>query len=340
MGHTEKTDTKEDDTRHWDEDSTPSIPPCHFGVCPSPLGLSSDTESSPTIVTPPIIKTPGQSKTVPMAHFIQSGKRLSGQTFRITKGRRIRFGIWGPINTLVTPQKEVVIVSADPNIASVWSSNESITNNIRSWFVQGNNEGSTQLYIRPSLNSSEIWDTVSVEVLKETAQEAFINRVATEGESTTRRYGMPMSIMIAMAAKESGWGTGPHMDINSLFGITKHPQLGRPGSGMPNDWYPACNEIDIRKTPSIKGKPSQPDYFCKARNYQHAVEIWCQNVKQHPNMGSYQSLFKGGPWSEPQLRQLAQAAHSVVGFGKGNGQYGSEVMTIVSNFRLREFDSF
>jgi Mannosyl-glycoprotein endo-beta-N-acetylglucosaminidase len=273
-----------------------------------------------------------------MANFVRNGSQISRQRLTLVPGRWTRLGLYGPMNLFAKPPTELAVVSDPAAGATTKKSSEPIANDIQIWIIKGNQSGISKIQAKPEASAPEVWDWIEIDWQPTSAtadQEAFFNKLAEDGGDTARKYKLPVSIMIAQACEESGYGQHQYAkSYNILYGITKRQALSQ---GKEPDWYPACKKIVKLSTQPEAGAATQPDLFCSASSYQEAVEIWAQYVTKHPHNKRVAHLYNGGPWTEKQLTAIADGMTSMV-FGKGSPNYGQELMKIVTANKLTQFD--
>jgi hypothetical protein len=274
-----------------------------------------------------------------MAHFTFQGDRISGKTMSVGKDIVLSIGLSGPMNTFVTPSEELE-VTANPSIGivTVTKSSEPIKNTIRIWEIKGIVPGTTKLEAK---TRGEVWDSITVNVV-DNAQVMFIQNLFVEAADIALKFKLPISIMIAQACLESDFGRNPRARTNNtLYGITKRSELSQ---GKERDWYPTCRTIILSPTlvdEKIDGVKTGKlklvnDRFCGAVSFREAVQIWGEYVTHHPR--TKKNLFIDPPWSDAHLRAIGELMKGI-GFGsKVVGDYTHELMRIIDNHKLRQFD--
>ena len=263
-----------------------------------------------------------------MGILVLNTKTVSGQSITIAKGETVSLGLSGPLEP-ATYQGLAVVPTSQGSVSVADSTGPTGT---RAWSVTGNTAGSATLEAK---YQDQVLDSVTVTVV-DTPEQAFIASMAAAGAAIARKYKLPVSLMIAQACLESGFGKKPHaLAHNVLYGITKRKELSQKHEP---DWYPACQTVALLPTVAVKGQDPVPDRFCSAFSLQEAVEIWGQYVSKHPHSKSIASLLTGGPWSDETLTALANHMHTALRFGAGVDNYGAEVMRVIKQFTLTKYD--
>lgn len=273
-----------------------------------------------------------------MAHFTFQGDRISGKTMSVGKGIVLSIGLWGPMDTFVTPPVELEVTANPSGIVTVTKSSEQIKDNIRIWEIKGIIPATAKLEAK---TRGAVWDSITVKVV-DSAEVMFIQNLFVEAADIALKFKLPISIMIAQACLESDFGKHPRAKANNtLYGITKRSELSQ---GKERDWYPTCRTIipsptlvdeiiDGKKTGKLK---RVMDRFCGAVSYREAVQIWGEYVTEHPH--TRKSLFIDPPWSDAHLRAIGKLMKDI-GFGSTVlGDYTHKLMSIIDEHNLRQFD--
>lgn len=100
------------------------------------------------------------------------------------------------------------------------------------------------------------------------SHEDFLQKVASECGPTVKANGLPVSSMIACAAVESGWGTGPiFKETGNLFSMQKWPWVQFPTTPK-TLWRTTVIQTNPRKTAMAP--------FNTAKDYTDAGRQWCE----------------------------------------------------------------
>jgi hypothetical protein len=222
----------------------------------------------------------------------------------------------------------------------------------RRFRLRGKAKGSTRLTARTGPGGAP-YAALGVEVEGAHGQ-GFIARLAAEGAATARKYKLPPSLMIAQACLESEYGRHPRAQAhNTLFGIAKRSELI---DKKEPDWYPRCQvilrsptEVQDKNpdgTPKVDPQTGKAvmkkvyDTFCAASSLQEAVEIWAQYVTGHPRSKGRPQLFKGAPWSDQELSDLANLMPALnFGHPAEQATYGPRLIQIINDNRLKRYDA-
>ena len=118
-------------------------------------------------------------------------------------------------------------------------------------------------------------------------REAFLQAVAAACGPATREAGLPVSAMLACAAAESGWGTGPiYRETGNLFSLQKWPWVTYPRTDG-TMWRETVIQTAPRKTAKAP--------FNTARDMQDAGRQWCEWI-------AYYGSVQGPPGSADKNR--------------------------------------
>jgi hypothetical protein len=80
-----------------------------------------------------------------MANFVFGGRNVNGETISAPFRQMIRIGLWGPINTSVTPPVELTVEASPPDSATLNRSSLPIQGNVRTWEVTARSLGRVTL---------------------------------------------------------------------------------------------------------------------------------------------------------------------------------------------------
>jgi hypothetical protein len=98
-----------------------------------------------------------------MANFQKHGKNVHGAVLTVPPGSVYEIGVWGPLDTYVTPPRELDVVVSPPNSAvKVVRAGMVPGQNVRVWRVSGLPTGSTVLEARNG--SGGVWSQVTLQV--------------------------------------------------------------------------------------------------------------------------------------------------------------------------------
>jgi hypothetical protein len=70
-----------------------------------------------------------------MANFVFGGRNINGERISAPFRQMIRIGLWGPMNTYVTPPEELTVVASPADGAKLNRSSLPITGNVRTWEI-------------------------------------------------------------------------------------------------------------------------------------------------------------------------------------------------------------
>lgn len=143
---------------------------------------------------------------------------------------------------------------------------------------------------------------------------AFLAKVVPDARKVKLKYGVPIAVLIAQAALESGWGQ--HVKDNAYFGIKGKSQKGKSTS--------------FNTTEYINGiKISTNDTFRAYTNFKEAAEDYGLFLTTNPR---YQSCFssKGNPLAFADKLQAAGYAT--------DPQYATKLKRIIQTYYLEDYD--
>lgn len=143
----------------------------------------------------------------------------------------------------------------------------------------------------------------------------FIAKTLSSAKSVKNKYGVPVSIIIAQAALESGWGR--HVKDNAYFGIKAHNTGGATTS--------------FKTTEFIKGKKiSTSDTFRAYKDFNEAAQDYGQFLTSNPR---YKRAFAYKNYPEKFAEQLQFAGYAT------DPLYAKKLKTIISTYYLYEYDN-
>lgn len=219
-----------------------------------------------------------------MAHFDLNGTRISKQTISLPKQQQVTVGLWGAMNTFVTPSRELDVVATPASAVKLERSLLPIANTVRKWKITALQAASVTVAARAG---NDVWDTIVIDVkpasykflLKE--QQDFIVDMAKAGKAKAKEFGYPLSAMIACACGESRFGMS---DIYKRTGCPFNLQ-------KPADWaYPKC-EVEQHGTENKPGEKAKPAPFCKAKDLGDAARLWCEWIAHYPRQAVRDQLL-------------------------------------------------
>jgi hypothetical protein len=214
--------------------------------------------------------------------------------------------------------------------------------NIGLFRIVGLQRGSAQLTARVNKDSaSTLYCDLALEVAQ--AQEDFAIKFASKIDLTAFRLtGIAPSVMLGQACIESSFGgrdsktrtINPKSRVvvsNTIFGITKPPGKFA--------WFTKCKTI-VSTTEAVAGKGIVQDYFCVAGDYQEALDVYTQYVKENPSAPRINAMTSKPryAWNDGDLLTLANLMHSELNFGMGVPSYGSDVMSVIRTNALKIYD--
>jgi hypothetical protein len=219
-----------------------------------------------------------------MANFTLKGTPISKQRISALKNHTLTIGLWGPINTYVSPPAELdVVVNPSSRNYAVARSKKPITGSIREWTIKGTVTGSVTVEAKAG---SDVWDSFDLDILPASyanltpAKRKFIDDLAREGDEVARRYGFPLSAMLACACWESGFGT------STIYKRTGNPfNLQKPAGFQ----YPKC-QTEGNRTINKEDEKSKVSPFCIATSLSDAARMFCEWIAYYPNGSGSQQL--------------------------------------------------
>lgn len=142
----------------------------------------------------------------------------------------------------------------------------------------------------------------------------FINNTLKSAKLVKKTYGIPISILIAQAALESGWGR--HVKDNAFFGIKAHKTRG--------------STTSFKTTEFINGKKVQlSDSFRAYKNFNEAALDYGRFLTTNPRY-KLALTHKNNPLKFAELLQRAGYATDPL--------YAKKLKTIISSYYLDEYD--
>lgn len=143
---------------------------------------------------------------------------------------------------------------------------------------------------------------------------AFVNRILADAKTIKAKYRIPVSILIAQAALESGWGR--QVKGNAYFGIKSHNTAGATTA--------------FKTTEFVNGKKrSLSDSFRAYANFKESAEDYGKFLTTNPRYRSAFAYANDPPKFADQL-QLAQYAT--------DPRYAEKLKAIIATYNLREYD--
>lgn len=143
---------------------------------------------------------------------------------------------------------------------------------------------------------------------------AFITKTLTSAKSVKTKYGIPVSVIIAQAALESGWGR--HVKDNAYFGIKAHNTKG--------------STTSFKTTEYVGGKKvSTSDEFRAYTDFSEAAEDYGKFLSENPR---YKMAFAHKANPEKFVEQLQMAGYAT------DPQYSNKLKAIISTYNLNEYD--
>jgi hypothetical protein len=213
-----------------------------------------------------------------MAHFELNGKRISNETIGLFKRERITVGLWGAMNTLVSPPVEIDVTASPSDGATAERSKLPIANKVRKWDLTGLKAMKVTIAARVGMQT---WDSFELDVRPPSykflrkEQQQFIEDLANAGRARAKEFDLPLSSMIACGCGESTFGTS---DIYKRTGCPFNLQ-------KPADWdYPKC-DVEAHSTENKPGEDAKPAPFCKATNLAEAARLWCEWIVHYSEVG-------------------------------------------------------
>lgn len=261
-----------------------------------------------------------------MAHFEIDGKRISKQKIPVLKQQHVTVGLWGAMNALVNPPRELEVIATPSTAVKLERSPLPIANSTRKWKITAVHATTVTVSAKAG---NDIWDSFEVDVkpasykflLKE--QQQFIDDMAKAGKAKAKEFGYPLSAMIACACGESGFGT------SAIFKRTKCPfNLQKPA-----DWaYPKC-EIEQHSTENKPGEVAKPAPFCKAKDLSDAARLWCEWIAHYPREAVRNQLlsFRADP------KAFAENLF-LVNFAASSKERTKKFGELLDQHELRRFD--
>lgn len=142
----------------------------------------------------------------------------------------------------------------------------------------------------------------------------FINKTLVDAKAIKAKYRIPVSVLIAQAALESGWGR--HVKGNAYFGIKAHGTKGA--------------TTQFNTTEFVNGKAtSLSDSFRAYANFKEAAEDYGKFLTSNPR---YKAAFA---YTNDPLK-FAEQLH-LAGYATDPG-YAKKLKAIITTYNLLELD--
>ena len=143
---------------------------------------------------------------------------------------------------------------------------------------------------------------------------AFINKTLTDAKSIKEKYKVPVSILIAQAALESGWGRS--VKDNAYFGIKAHKTSG--------------STTSFTTTEFVNGKKvTITDAFRAYANFGEAAEDYGKFLTTNAH---YKAAFDHVNDPARFAEELQKAGYAT------DPKYADKLKTIISTYKLGEYD--
>jgi flagellum-specific peptidoglycan hydrolase FlgJ len=144
---------------------------------------------------------------------------------------------------------------------------------------------------------------------------AFIIKTLQSAKSVKLKYGIPVSIIIAQAALESGWGG--HVKDNAYFGIKAHNT--------------SATTTSFKTTEFVNGKKvSISDAFRAYKNFEEAAQDYGKFLTANAR---YKAAFTYKNNPEKFADQLQTAGYAT------DPLYAKKLKSIISTYYLNEYDN-
>ncbi|MET1256344.1 glucosaminidase domain-containing protein [Aliikangiella maris] len=143
---------------------------------------------------------------------------------------------------------------------------------------------------------------------------AFIDKTLTAAQSVNAKYRVPVSIIIAQAALESGWGRA--VKDNAYFGIKAHNTQGSTTTFTTTE-YENGNKITIE------------DSFRAYADFAEAAEDYGHFLTTNPR---YSQAFLYANEPDKFAEELQKAGYAT------DPQYANKLKSIISTYYLDDFD--
>lgn len=142
----------------------------------------------------------------------------------------------------------------------------------------------------------------------------FVSKILADAKTIKTKYRIPVSILIAQAALESGWGR--HVKDNAYFGIKSHNTTGATTA--------------FKTTEFVNGKKvSMSDSFRAYANFSEAAEDYGRFLTTNQRY-AFAFAYSNNPSKFAEHLQLAKYAT--------DPQYADKLKTIISTYYLDEYD--
>lgn len=260
-----------------------------------------------------------------MAHFEYQRKRVSSQYVGIGEKTSSTIELWGSINQLVQPPKELSLRLTPADKIKV-EKLDPIKEQRRGYRIT---PSQPQLIRVEALNNQEVWDSMILDIEPKTyiylttEKKEFIRKLFKEGGPVARKEGFPVSAMLACACAESGYGT------SSIYKKTGNPfNLQKPAHFA----YPKCVTL-TNKTVNKDNENAKPAPFCTASSLAEATRQWCEWIRFFPNAASVASIlaYRNNP------TRFAEELYRV-GFADSKRERTREYATLLTRYALERYD--
>lgn len=262
-----------------------------------------------------------------MAHLEYQRKRVSGEYVGISEKVASTIELWGPINQLVQPPKELIVRITPSNNIQL-EKLDPIKDSRRAYRITA---AQPQLIKLQALNNQEIWDFIVLDIepktyMNLTAEKIeFIRQLFKEGGPVARKENFPVSAMLACACAESGYGT------SSIYKKTGNPfNLQKPDSWA----YPKCTTL-TNKTENKLNEKAKPAPFCTASSLAEATRQWCEWIRYFPNKTSVSNIlaYRNNPM------RFAEELYRV-GFADSKRERTKEYASLLKRYAFERYDQF
>ncbi|MBC8167795.1 MAG: hypothetical protein H7Y20_18235 [Bryobacteraceae bacterium] len=263
-----------------------------------------------------------------MANFVLNGKNVSnGQRISSPVQQMMIMGLWGPLNTFVSPSQELTLEASPSDAAKIKRSILPIQGNVRKWEITGVKP--IEVTINAKAGSST-WATFVLDVkpsgwkFLSPEKQKFIEDLAKMGKPIASQFGYPLSAMLACGCSESLHGT------SKIYLRTKNPfNLQKPAH-----WeYPKCETESLDTINKVGDKEAKAASFCIAKDLGDAARQWCEWIKYYPRETARDQLtkFTGTP------KTFAEKLF-LVGFADNKEEKTKEFGIVWQQFELGRFD--
>jgi hypothetical protein len=263
-----------------------------------------------------------------MANFVLNGKNLTaGEKVSTPLQQLLVVGLWGPLNTFVTPSQELTVEATPADAAKVKRSILPIQGNVRKWEITSLKPIQVTIAAKAGRDT---WSSFVLDVKPSSwkflipEKQKFIEGLAKEGKPWASKSGIPLSAMLACGCSESLHGT------SDIYKRTKNPfNLQKPAA-----WeYPKCETESLGTINKVGDTKAKPASFCLAKDLGDAARQWCEWIDHYPNEAARKQLmtFKGSP------KTFAEKLF-LVGFADNKEEKTKEFGTVWQQFELGRFD--